>query len=362
MSDPTIQLIYPNQSQTSVPVGAEITVTFDQAVDLSTVKKCIVIYGKDNDMVSGPETATWINEGSGNNPFFLRSPGFTGVTDATYSLIYVDSGGSEVELSNVFDPTVETGASVVHKLIITPKDLLQEEMEYNVVIVGNSEGGASKGICKRTVYEPDTSAVTSTTGEVFVYGGYVGSIDDTLNIEITTSGNIGEMDYKYWLDSDPTDITSKRISSRRFRRLVEGLQIRFNGSDFVSGDVYTVKVYTPEYLQDSYNLTFTTATSTIVEVPSTMSTSPIGTQLPTSSVVGGLSVLEVDPEDGATNQHFEDKRIIVSFDNTIDSSTVDDDAVTILAYPVSGIYGDTGNYEELVKKLTVVDNKIIIDL
>ena len=235
-------------------------------------------------------------------------------------------------------------------------------MEYNVVIVGDSEGGATKGISKRPVYDPDVSSVTSTTGELIVYGGYTGAIDDTLNIEITTSGNIGEMDYKYWFDSDPTEITSKRISSRRFRRLVEGLQIRFNGSDFVSGDIYTVKVYAPEYLQDSYNLSFTTATSTIVDVPSTMSTSPIGTQLVNSNVVGGLSILEIDPEDGATHQYFKDKRITVSFDNDIDSTTVDDDTVTVLAYPVSGIYSDTNNYEELVKKITVVDNKIIIDL
>ncbi len=363
MATPKITAVYPNPNQISVPIGAEIEVVFDQSVDLSTVKNNIVLYGKDKDYVSGPDGAKWITEGQSGDPFYLRSPGFGGVVECDYQLVYVDATGTEYSFgTEVVDPSQETAAGVTHKVVLKPKSLLREEMEYYLKIIGDSEGGSIKGVSKRTVYDVDHSGATSTTGEIIVYGGYTGSIDDVMYLEITSGGSVGEVEYRFWLDSDPSTIYEKKIASRRFRRLVEGVQIRFDGSDFITGDSYRLQLIAAEFLEKSYEMTFETSTDTIVEVPDTMSTSPIGYQLPANQQVGGLEFLEMDPENGATNQEFKDKKIILSFGEELDPATVTDDTVTVYAYPVSGIYSDTGRERELIKKLTVSGNRIIIEV
>lgn len=361
MAKPTLTTVYPNPNQTSVPVGAEIEIVFDQSVDLSTVKKSVVLYGKDKDFVSGPGGAKWISEGQSNDPFFLKSPGFTGVVECQYKLVYVDSSGNEYEFNTeVLEPAQEVSAGVTHKLIITPTSLMREEMSYYLKIIGDSEGGVTKGISKRTVYDIDYSQVTSTDGKVLVYGGYNETVDDIVYIEIKNAGNIGEVDYDFWFDSDPANKYTGKLASRRYRRLENGLQIKFDGSNFVQGDIYSFKVFAPEYLENSYDMNFETSTDTIVEVPSTMSTSPIGPQLPVNPTLGYLEHLEMDPEDGSSNQLFKDKQIVLTFGNDIDPATITQDSVKVFAYPVSGVYSDTPEAKELFKKLTVSNNKIII--
>lgn len=367
MSSPIIQQVFPSNEATSVPVGAQIAITLDRSVDLKSAKDNIVIYGPDFDMLSGPETATWLHEGDINNPMFLRSPGFKGVVDYEISGMYVDpESGEEIELTDVIDESVEEYSGAYYKLILTPKDLLAEKTEFKVFIVGENEDNLKKGITRRTVYEVDSSSASSEEGEVFLYGGYSGSKDDTLNIEITSSGNIGLAEYKYWFESAGKDSAIKgRLTSRRFRKLKRGTQIRFSGSNFVKGDVYTFKVYKKEFLEDSYTFSFTTSSSFIEDVPDTMSTSPIGTKVVLSGTAGSLTLVDMDPEDGGTNLSFSDNTIVLSFDNTIDSDTVTDDTVTVYAYPVSGIYSGNNSLQEpklLRKKLTVSDNKIIIEV
>ena len=361
MTTPKITAVYPNPNQISVPVGAEIEVIFDQAIDLSTAIKSVVLYGKDMDFVSGPDGAKWISEGQSTDPFYLRSPGFSGVVECEYTLVYVDSSGVEYEFNtDVVEPAQETTAGVTHKLIVRPKGLLREEMSYYLKLIGDSEGGASKGIAKRTVYDVDHSSAVSTSGKITVYGGYTDSADDNIRIEIKTSGNIGEVDYDFWFDSDPSTVYSNKLASRRYRRLDKGVQIRFDGSDFLAGDAYRELVQAPEYLENSYDMNFETSTDTIVEVPTTMSTSPIGPQLPVNSTTGYLEHLEMDPEDGSSNQLFKDRQIVLTFGNDLDPATVTQESVKVFAYPVSGVYSDTEEIKELFKKITVSNNKIII--
>ena len=61
---------FPSNKSESVPVGVKIEITFDRAVDVQSAKDNIVIYGRDFDLVSGPETATWMHEGDALNPVF----------------------------------------------------------------------------------------------------------------------------------------------------------------------------------------------------------------------------------------------------------------------------------------------------
>lgn len=359
MAAPTITAIYPSNSATSVPVGATIKITFSTGIDVSTVKNSVVLYGKDNDFISGPETATWFKK-DGTNRDFLKSPGFQGLVKCDYELVYVDSAGDTVSLSPE-DLTDETGGPYTHQLLLKPQTILYPNVTYYLYIIGEEVEGTDKGLSCRTVYEVDSSGATSTTAETIIYGGYTKSGTDVVNIEITKAGNIGTAEFKYWYDSEGVSAaTTGRVTSRRFRRLDDGLQVRFAGSSFALGDTYTANLYPREYLASSYTSSFTTSSADITEVPSTASTSVIG--LTSSTTSEPLTVKSITPADGATHQKFSSKQITIEFSATLDSGTVTDDTVTVLAYPISGIINTADEEKELFKKLTVEENKIIIDL
>jgi hypothetical protein len=360
MAAPTITAIYPSNNATSVPVGANIEITFSTALDLSTVKNNIVLYGKDFDFASGPDTAVYFNE-DGTNKEFLKSPGFKGVVKCDYELVYIDSNGDTVSL----EPTSisdESAGPYTHKVIIKPKTILSPDLDYNLYIIGEDESGTNKGISTRTVYEVDSSGATGTTGVMHVYGGYKGESHETVNVKITTGGNIGTAEYKWWYSTDvESNATTGKVTSRRFRKLDKGIQIRFTGSSFVVDDVYTVNVRAKEMLEQSYTSSFSTSNTEVTQLPDTTSTSVIGTSV--SSVSGvPLSIIDVTPADGASHQKFSDRKITIEFSATLDSTTVTQDSVTVLSYPISGIISSADEESELFKKLTVDSNKIIIDL
>ena len=78
----TIQFLsnvsYPQNNEDEFPVGQEIIFLFSESVDIKKIKESFVLYGQDFDRTSGPDNALWLNTQSGENPFFLRSPGFKG--------------------------------------------------------------------------------------------------------------------------------------------------------------------------------------------------------------------------------------------------------------------------------------------
>ena len=372
MAAPEIEAIYPNDEATGVPLGADIEITFSSGIDLASGKANVVIYGRDFDMTSGPESASWIDSDTGNNPFFLKSPGFTGVVDCDYSLVYVDGSGEEIDSSTtVYDEDEEaTGDGTDpyrHKLIISPKNLMATEGEYTVYVIGDSEEGTSKGVSKRTIFDVDDTAATSDTGSFTLYGGYTGS-DDTVHIKITAAGDIGAAKYKWWYNSEgESEAREGKITSRRYRRLEDGLQIRFSGSGFEEDDEYTIAVYTSEYMEDSYSFSFSTGTGSITEVPSTASTSVIGTESSLVSDEEALEIVAMTPPNGSTHQSTSTRTIVIEFSGALDDTTITDDTITLLSYPVSGTFSgpsSTGALDpvEMVKGLSVDGNELTIKL
>lgn len=364
MAAPTITSIYPNDSSTGIPVSPVIKITFDQDIDLSSCKGNVILYGRDFDLTSGPESATWIDPSTGNNPYFLTSPGFQGTVPCDFSLVYVDtSTGAEIDPQP--DVYNETTVSYYHQLKITPKELLAPNVEYNLYIIGDSESGTSDAIHSRTVYDVDSSGATSTDGSLVVYGGYTGT-DDTVNVEITTSGDIGTAKYKWWYTSEGVIAArTGKLCSSRYRRLEDGIQIKFSGSGFISGDTYAFDVRQAQKFATSYTLSFTTGTGSIEAVPETASTSVIGSTTALTSEATLLTIVDVDPDNGATNQLLSDRKITITFSNNIDATTVTGQSVTVTAYPISGNFDTAysgGQPQELVKKLTVSDDQLIIDL
>ena len=367
MSAPEISSVYPNDGSAGVPIGAEVEITFDKGIDLSTGKANVVIYGADFDKTSGPDSAGWI-DGDGNNPFFLKSPGFSGIVECDYSLVYVDGTGTPIDPQpEVLSEADETANNYRHKLIVHPKSLLAPDVNYTVYIVGDSEGGTSKGVSARTVFDIDYTAVTSLTGKMQVYGGYTGA-SSSVNVKITTPGDIGSAKYKWWFDyENEANARTGKVTSRRYRRLEDGLQVRFTGSSFALNDIYTFNVSNPDFLADSFNLSFSTGTGSIIDVPSTASTSIIGTETALTSAAIPLTVIDMDPPDGATHLSTKRRTIKVTFSGDIDPTTLTDDNVTVLSYPVSGVFdGPDGTrsdeVKELLKALSVSDNVLTIEL
>jgi hypothetical protein len=246
---------------------------------------------------------------------------------------------------------------------------MQSEVTYYVYIIGDSEDGTDRGVQHRTVFDPNYSSVTSTESFAFFYGGYTGEYDDVLNVEITDSGNIGAAKYKWWLDSEGVGTaTTGRITSRRFRHIDEslGIQTRFSGSGFIAGDIYTVELRAPVLMENSYSFSFTIGEGVIESVPTTASTSVIGTITSLTSEATNLEVIEMDPENGSTHQRFKKRTITIVFSETLDASTITQDTVTVLGYPVCGKFdsnlSNTSETLELAKKLTVSDDTLTIEV
>ena len=368
MAVPVLQSIYPNVDQTGIPIRADIEITFDVGIDLSSAIKNIAIYGPDFDRTSGPDSAMWIDGETGTNPYFLTSPGYQGTVPYDAQFVYVTAGGVLVDPQPSFlTRAAELASGYYQKLIITPTAALAPTTQYTVYMVGDAETGTDHYLSSRTVFEIDDSGVTSTTGNIQVYGGYSGATDETVKIKITLAGDIGTAKYKWWYHSEgEASARTGKITSRRYRNLEDGLQVRFTGSGFLLADTYTFAVYSPDALAASYSWSFTTGSGAIETVPSTASTSVIGTVASVATTY--LEVIGMTPQDGSWNQAFSDRTITIEFSEDLNSTTITDDSVSVYAYPVSGDFADGpstteyGPYVELFKKLTVTDNILTIEV
>jgi len=366
MAVPVSTLVYPADEDTGVPVGATILLYFDVGVDLESVKKSIVLYGADYDLTSGPDIAMWIDKDTGNNPYFLRSPGFKGLVPLEFELVYVDlTSQTETDPGTITSQADEASANVGSLVRATPKDgPLAGDLEYTLYVTGDPDS-QDVGVSSRTVFdvEPDAGNAAD-TGSLVVFGTWEGSADDTVVVEITTDGNIGTADYSWYYSSlGAGSAVEGRITNRRFRRLEDGLQIRFTGSGFVTGDTYTFNVSPVGRMAASFKVVFTTNDGSYTEAPDSPST-PAESEVPAFILPGSDSeVLEVTgmtPENGAYNVKVSNRTITIEFSDDLDATTIDDDSVKLWKYPVDGSYGETYEPVQLQKTMSVSGNVLTI--
>jgi hypothetical protein len=153
MPNPVLLQTYPANLDAGIPTGQSITLIFDRGVDLTTVKNNVVLYGRDFDRTSGPDSAYWVDPKTSHNPFFLKSPGFTGVVELEFTAVYVDLSDyteivGEVFLSRADELAYGTDGAG-HKVIASPKNFLAPEVEYTLHINGDPDS-VSRGISART--------------------------------------------------------------------------------------------------------------------------------------------------------------------------------------------------------------------
>lgn len=377
MAAPTSLQTYPADSDTGIPVGIDIEIVFDRGIDLYTAQNHVVLYGDDFDETSGPDSAIWADGDTGQNPYFLRSPGFKGLVELEASLVYVDldTGPTYTEV----DPGVITGeadetgyapAGVGHKLVLTPREPLAPDTEYTLHVLGDPDS-IDTGVSSRTVFDvrPEFTNI-GVNAVVHTNFTYTGTTADTVVVEITTGGNIGTAEYRWYYDSlgVGTAVTGL-VTSRRFRRLQDGLQLRFSGSGFFAGDIYKFNVEPIERMASSFTVTFTTNDGSYSTAPSSPSTpatsSPPSSVLPpapgASTTTSALEILEMTPYDGAYNVSTDLRTITIVFSDTLDASTITDDSVELFKYPVSGLYQGQSDVVELEKILTVSGDTLTIE-
>jgi len=371
MAAPTLVSNYPSDTDIDIPVGITIKLYFDVGLDLETVKNSIVLFGRDYDQTSGPDQALWIDADTGNNKYWLSSPGFKGTVPLNFELVYYDTTDpdkAELEVGVIDGQAAELAANAGHLVKITAQGgSLAPDTAYTLYVNGDTESNALVGVSARTVFDIEADpGNTGTTGSFSIFGTWTGSSDDTVNIKITTAGDIGTAKYKWWYDGlGEGSATVGRLTSRRFRNLEHGLQIRFTGSAFEEDDLYTFNVTASDRLAESSSIQFTTNDGSWSAAPSSPSTpaasSPPSSVLPSvsdSSTV--LSILEMTPEDGSYNNKNSTRVITIVFDNDLDPDTIGDSTVRLFAYPVSGHYDDTSSLRELRKELTVEDSTLTI--
>jgi hypothetical protein len=334
MAAPEIESIYPSDSSTGIPVGIDILITFDTEIDPVRAKQNILIVGPDFDTTSGPDSVQWLDPTGARNPFFLQSPGYTG--DLKFA-IYFESLNSD---DTVFSGSDYGSGAPNYKtrVKIKPAKPLAPNTEYTVYVIGNPDptDGVQRGISTRTIYSVQLGANTG-TGEVFFRGGYTGTVGDQIVVEITEAGTQGTCEYSWWFASAPTLVYEGR-ASRKYRSLIDtGVDIRFTGEDFAVGDTFSINVYPPTYMAASYTFSFTTGTGSIESLPSTTSTSVLGTPTTSPTSTGTFEVSETTPSHRELKVSANQRVIKVVFSSDVDPTTITDRSVRVEAHPATDV-------------------------
>jgi hypothetical protein len=384
-------LSFPQNNETQFPIGQQFYLAFDNAVDLKSVKESVIVYGPDFDRTSGPNNSLWINASSGENPYFLRSPGFKGFVECEFE---------ELTVLDTTPVSFEEGVNLIDRseirtlIKVTPKEPLKENTSYSLFLVGsnieNIDGlpdvlvpiSKNKCITERTIYSPSKLGVLET--RVSSYGSYEPKNNEqlaTLNIKIVTAGVGSEAKYVWWFSDEVEPAPAQAYYSQRLSRCVQrwrscdrGVMVKFEQSSFSLNESFTIKCYSKVKLVNSYLINFKTGTDSIYVYPEYTSTSPIGVdeslipQLP-GGVVNPeeLRVVSITPYDGAINVDLGLKQIVIEFNKNLDASTITQSSVELLSYPVSGTFdGPNGTRSDRERKvfkiISVEDNKIILEL
>jgi len=338
---PSVVNVYPANGAVGIPIGDQITVTFDQEMDEDSINTgTFVLTGPDQGVFFGGELNPFEEPGL-NADDILDSPYFGGFVKCTVSFSRVDASGSPVA-----DTEVDyTGAGNLWRTVatLTPEAPLASNKQYSAILAGDEDptNAFDSGVRTRTVFDPNPVSVTG-TGVIYTGGGYTGTIQKTYTVEIVTGGQTGNATYQWWDNSDPLTLYSGITVTGR-RELDNGMYITCDpDGTFVSGDRWTIVCIPFFSLLNTYRWTFSTGSGAIATPPSTSSTSGIQ-ELAASATASTLSIDSVDPTGGEygvaiSTDPYVGERITVTFDDTypINASTLVN-AVSIESKPATGV-------------------------
>lgn len=332
MAGPSIVTTSPASGATGVPTNIQITITFDREVDTYRIANGgVYLEGPDESKAFGPGFLD-LNPPETNEDDYLSSPGLKGIVECDYTFKRVD--GSGVELGGYYDygDAPDSGAQYRTQVVITPKIPLKALTDFRVIIVGDedTDDDYEFGLSNRTVYDPRNTITGN--GQAVFYGGFTGSAREQFFIEITTSGVSGTAQYEWWTSRDTVHKTGR--TSNSYRLLKDGVYVKFPpGLNLVDGDVFSVWADVPEFMDGSYQFSFTTSSHEpeTLPTPSTLVTGIDGTTSTTSSS-SSFGVSSSDPEDGAVLVPITTTSFSVTFSDTL--GTVTSSMLSVTSYTV----------------------------
>ena len=340
---------FPSDAATGVPLKTEIVLVFDEPVDEESAKENILLFGPDFDKAYGPWSVQWLQKR--DDPYFLKSPGFKGQVELSYTFQLLDDDDNIVT-----DPDFSNDAPNYHSKIIM-KGNLAPLTDYELYVVGNPEGTAVYGLSKRTIFDGQPDEANNGTGQIQTKGTFTGDSEKTIVIEITKEGSPAELEYIWYYQSSPS-LFKQGFGSRKYRQLADGISFKFLGTDFQLADKFYINVAPKTYLEETYKVSFKTGTGSISAIPDNASTSVLGDL--NSPVRNEFKVLSTSPKDQSIKVSDKLKMITVRFNNDINPSSVNDHLINIKLEPATG-YDPNVELPELAGKfLYTKDNTLYI--
>ncbi len=357
-----VDSVYPGNNAVGIPLSAGLSVTFDREIDESSVENGgIFIEGADSDTML---LSVYPQElAPGDEPAVLQSPGYSGLVRGSFTFKRIElASTSEVATLD----TTGNGTLYRTKAIFTPTFPLQKATGYRLFIVGDPDAGDIDkfGIRTRSVFDPVVDVGNTGNGAIAPYGTYTGVATDTINIQFTDAGVVGQAKFEWWKNSSPLDIHGPILATYSPIPLDKGVLVKFTDGSYDMNDLFTFVVKAGVTFTDSLTNTFTTGNGSILSVPTAASTSVVGDVLPPGTGTT-FHVVESTPADFATNLNpAVARQITIEFSSDIDQLTVTQDTVIVVAEPVSdhpaaNIISPNG---PIAKTLTVDGKKLIINL
>lgn len=360
-----VDLVHPADGATSVILGDTIWVLFDREMDETSISEgAFFVTGPDTDTWSGPGETIWRDKGNfSDNDDFLSSPGYTGIVQGSISFERINVGnyGSYTGYDTTGD-----GSLFRTKAIFTPTNRLAASTQYTVYLSGDEDTTDSlkTGVKSRTVFDPVKGANIG-TGSATFSGSYTGTINDTFNVKIVTTGDETTAEFQWWKSSSPDVVSSNLEVTRSASLLSDGVYVSFSKGSYQQNDTFTVAVRPATLFTGNLYWSFTTGSGSIQSLPSSTSTNVIGTPTgastsSTSSSGGALSVLKTSPIDlQANTANDQIGEIKIWFSDSISASGITSDTFKVTAQSLEGGIVSGVNEEINLVKSIVIDNNLV---
>lgn len=328
----SIDLIYPGNGATGVPLNSSIQITFDTEIDEWSVEHGgFILEGPDSDEVIYPGyTPTTLIQGTESQ--ILESPALKGIVPGTFSFSRISN--SDLTSVNTSD-TTGAGNLFRTRVIFTPLVQMGRLTNYKIYLMGDDdlEDEELTGIRSKTVFDHIVGS-NSGDGKITCSGTYTGLQSvDTFNIRITKAGVPGVAEYETWKDSAPLDLVGPFLTSSTESPLFDGTTVQFTEGTFAINDTFSVVVKTPVFLSGTTTAEFTTGGGSISVVPDSVSASITGD--PALFASSAFTVTSTTPKDHDTNlSPTSIRRIEIKFSEAIDPTSITTGSVQVLTEPI----------------------------
>ena len=321
----------PSNGELSLPLGTQITVTFDEEVDPDS----LIDSGA---FVVKTTTSKLVIEGPGMETF--SAPPYNYLTSDLYSGIVPGTISTSDNLTFTFSPAS----------LLDPNATIE-------ILLGTR-------IRTKTLGEIVPGGGNAGTGQFLLKGPYIGD-DDQFTITVRGSGALGAATFSYRRDS--SGVESETIVTDRLIELDDGVFVLFRPGAYVLGDTYTFEVYSSTTLDNIYSFSFSTGSPTYTEVsedrPSVqLINRTVEGDRHVNEVLSGeeepLTLLRCTPSLEASNVPIGFNTIVLTFNKPIDPDSISNATIKVIQESLP-MDEDESSYPLLVS-VTANDNKLIL--